>query len=73
MNHQSFDDGTGTGTARMINNSVEGFLKGTTSKTNTALKVSGKSSKNPISIKIDITKDVKLKYKIESSALLKIL
>lgn len=73
INHQSFDDGTGTGTARMINNSVEGFLKGTTSKTNTALKVSGKSSKNPISIKIDITKDVKLKYKIESSAHLKIL
>lgn len=57
----------------MINNSVEGSLKGTTSKTNTAVQVSGKSSKKPISAKIDVTKDVKLKYSIDKSATLKIL
>ncbi|WP_312761396.1 hypothetical protein [Epilithonimonas sp.] len=73
INHKSFNDGTGTGIARMINNSVEGSLKGTTSKTNTAVQVSGKSSKKPISAKIDVTKDVKLKYNIDKSATLKIL
>lgn len=73
IKHQSSNDGTGTGTARIINNSVEGYLYGTTSKTNTALKVNGKSSKKPISTKIEVTKDVKLKYNIEKSATLKIL
>lgn len=73
LKHKSTNDGTGSGVARMFNNAVEGVCSGSTSGANTGVKVTGKSSQNPISAKLDFQDNVKVKYDIAETATLKIL
>lgn len=71
INHQSYNDGTGSGVARLINNSVEGKISGDTFGAGIGVKVIGKSSKTPISSKIKFHQNVLKKYDISPNAAMK--
>lgn len=72
ITHTSINDGKGSGVSRMIHNSVEGYIKGSTIGAVTGIKVTGKSSKTPIATQLKF-QNVKLQYDIAKSASLKIL
>jgi len=62
IDHFSANDGTGSGIARMLNNEVQGYLKGTTSDTNTALQIKGNRGNHPLKTDIKIERSVKERY-----------
>ncbi|MCG2793093.1 MAG: hypothetical protein L6262_06080 [Weeksellaceae bacterium] len=72
LNHESTDDGTASGVSRLFKNSIEGICQGSTTNADTSVKVMGKSSKNPLSVKIK-NYNVRAAYNIEKTAKLKIL
>ena len=62
INHNSSFDGIGTGFSRIINNDIQGDIKGTTNNSNAGLLVKGIKKRNLLKTDIKIDNNVKIKY-----------